>query len=228
MQYQDKAISFNFERQFCLKNLKVWQNEARNLFYSAEVLHQFESRKISHTFARDELFATVFPSELINRGFFNHGVQRMLWAYGFENLLKLIILASYKVSNPEVTEIPFGEIKSHSLHSLAQRAKVTLTEPEIFYSGVLEKCSVWAGRYPLPIKQDQMYEQREPLPTRESLFERSKIMHEKYMNGEIPRVISEFDVLHSGVGGEEHTVYKSLKTKLLDLSDKLLDNEQNS
>ena len=188
-------------------------------------MHQFESRKISHTFDRDELFATMFPSELVGRGYFNHSVQRMLWAYGFENLLKLIILASYKISNPEATEIPFGEITSHSLYSLAQRANVTLTEPEVFYSGVLVKCSVWAGRYPLPIKQDQMYEQREPLPTGEALLERSKIMHEKYMNGEIPRIFSESDVLHSGIGGEEHTVYDSLKNKLFDFSDKLLSNE---
>ena len=167
----------------------------------------------------------MFPSELVGRGYFNHSVQRMLWAYGFENLLKLIILASYKISNPEATEIPFGEITSHSLYSLAQRANVTLTEPEVFYSGVLVKCSVWAGRYPLPIKQDQMYEQREPLPTGEALLERSKIMHEKYMNGEIPRIFSESDVLHSGIGGEEHTVYDSLKNKLFDFSDKLLSNE---
>ena len=65
MTHQDKAISFHFEREFCLKELKVWQNEARNLFYSAEVLHQFESRKFNHNFNRDELFAAMFPSELI-------------------------------------------------------------------------------------------------------------------------------------------------------------------
>lgn len=228
MAHQDKAISFNFERQFCLKELKVWQNEARNLFYSAEVLHQFESRKFSHIFNRDELFATMFPSELIDRGFFNSRVQRMLWAYGFENLLKLIILANYKNRSPDVTEIPFGEIKSHSLHSLAQRARVSLSEPESFYCGVLEKCSVWAGRYPLPIKQDQMYEQREPLPTREALFERSNIMHEKFMKGEIPRIISESDVMHSGIGGEEFGVYQALKNRLLEHSDELLANEQSS
>lgn len=219
MAHQDKTISFNFERQFCLKELKVWQNEARNLFYSAEVLHQFESRKL---FNSDEFFATMFPSELIDRRSFNYRVQRMLWAYGFENLLKLIILANYKINTPDATDIPFGEIKSHSLQSLAQRARVSLFEPEIFYCGVLEKCSVWAGRYPLPIKQDQMYEQREPLPTREALFERSKIMHEKYMMGEIPRIISESDVMHSEIGGEELGVYQSLKNRLIEHSDKLL------
>lgn len=228
MTHQDKAISFHFEREFCLKELKVWQNEARNLFYSAEVLHQFESRKFNHNFNRDELFAAMFPSELIDRGFFNYRVQRMLWAYGFENLLKLIILANYKISNPDATEIPFGEIKSHSLQSLAQRARVSLSAPEIFYCGVLEKCSVWAGRYPLPMKKDQMYEQREPLPTREALFERSKIMHEKYLKGEIPRIIAESDVLHSGIGGEELGVYESLQKRLLERSDKLLVNEQSS
>ena len=228
MALQDKEISFNFEQKFCLKKLVVWQNEARNLFYSADVLHQFESIKLRHIFNRDEVFAAIFPSELTDRGFFNYRVQRMLWAYAFENLLKLIILANYKISNPHATEIPFGEIKSHSLRSLARKAGVSLSEPEHFYCGVLEKCSVWAGRYPLSIKQDQMYEQREPLPTQEALFERSKIMHEKYMKGEIPRIISESDVLHSGIGGEEFAVYQDLKNKLLKHSDELLTNEQSS
>jgi hypothetical protein len=222
---QEKATSFDFERQFCLKNLKVWQNEARNLFYSAEVLLEFEAIKFGHTFDRNDRFSAMFPSDLTDRGFFNHRVQRMLWAYGIENLLKLIILANYKIDNPEALEVPFGEIKSHNLHSLAQKAKVELSEPEAFYCGVLEKCSVWAGRYPLPISEKQMYEQREPLPNREALFERSKIMYEKYVRGENPRVISESDVLHSGIGREEHDLYRSLKDRLLEYSDSLLGNE---
>ena len=32
MTHQDKAISFHFEREFCLKELKVWQNEGSSLF----------------------------------------------------------------------------------------------------------------------------------------------------------------------------------------------------
>jgi hypothetical protein len=225
---QDKSVSFGFERQFCLKNLKVWQNEARNLFYSAEVLFEFEAIKSGHIFDRDERFSSMFPNDLTDRGFFNHRVQRMLWAYGIENLLKLIILANYKIDNPDAMEVPFGEIKSHDLHALAQRAKVELSEPEAFYCGVLEKCSVWAGRYPLPVNEQQMYEQREPLPSREALFERSKNMYEKYLRGENPRVISESDVLHSGIGREEHDIYRSLKDRFLAHSDNLLSNVQGS
>lgn len=216
MKLEDKELMFNFEKSFCYKNLRIWQTEAYNLFYSAEVLNQFELIKIKHKFVKNESFSSLFSSDLTDRAYFNFRTQRMLWAYAFENLLKLIILSNIKKENPDLVEVPLKEIKSHIFSVLARKADVELTEPEIFYSGILEKCSVWGGRYPLPLKFEQMYESREALSSREALLERSKQDQEKFMNGEIPRVYSKSDILHSVIGDEEYSIYQNLKIKLFD------------
>lgn len=222
MKYQDKTEMFEFEKSFCFDNLKTWQNEAHNLFYSAEVLYRFEIIKNGHLFSGNEAFSSLFPFDLTNRGYFNYRTQRMLWAYAFENLLKLIILAKIKKEKPEIKEVPFDEIRSHNLRYLARKAGIELSEPEFFYSAILEKCSVWAGRYPLPLKSDQMYDSREALPSRDALLERSKRNYEKFVNGEIPRTSSESDIVHSGIGEEEYTTYQQYKTKLFDIVERYL------
>jgi len=226
MKYQDKEISFDFEKQFCLDNLQVWKDEAHNLFYSAEVLHHFDQIKTVHVFDPNESFSAMFPPSLTDRAYFNYRTQRMLWAYGFENLLKLIILANYKINHPDTTNIPFNKIKSHSLHSLAKKADIKLSEPETFYCGILEKCSIWAGRYPLPIRKEQMYEQRKPLSNKDALQERANALWEKFLKKEIPRTISEEDVLYSGINNIEYKIYHSLKLRLIDQSNRLLNNEK--
>jgi len=219
---EDKEVMFDFEKSFCLDNLWIWRDEAYNLFYSAEVLYQFELIKIENTFFKNETFSSLFSSDLTNKSYFNFRTQRMLWAYAFENLLKLIILSKIKKEHPEITEVPLDKINSHKLSVLAPKAGVELTEPEIYYSGILEKCSIWAGRYPLPMNFDQMYERREPLSSNDALLERSKQDLEKLMNGEIPRVYSESDILHSVIGNEEYSVYQNYKIKLFNIIENIL------
>ena len=215
MEYEDKNSMFDFTKSFCFENLVVWLNEAYHLFYSAEVLYEFEAHKIVHVFEKNETFSSLFSPDLTDRAYFNARVQRMLWAYGFENLLKLVILARIKRENPSEREIPFGEIKSHNLKHLAQKARVELSESESFYFGVLERCSVWAGRYPLPLKSHQMYDSRRGFPSKEAADEHMRQTFEKYLTGEIPRIECESDVLHSGVGQWEYSVYQQLKARLM-------------
>lgn len=222
MDYEDKDAMFDFEKSFCLDNLRVWWNEALNLFYSAEVLYEFEDLKDKDIFEKMEMLSPLFSSGLTNKYYFNHRVQRMLWAYGFENLLKMIILRNVKNENSDITDIPFQKIKSHSLICLSQVAKFDLSEPETFYFGVLEKCSVWAGRYPLPVKSDQMYESRKALSSSEALLERSKQTWERYFKGEISRIESESDVMHSGISSGEYTVYKQTKLKLMKIAEDII------
>jgi hypothetical protein len=118
--------------------------------------------------------------------------------------------------------IPFDEIKSHKLTSLAQKANIELSEPETFYFGILEKCSVWAGRYPLPINSEQMYVSRDSLFSREALIERTQSAIRKYMKGEIPRVECESDVLHSGIGNAEYMIYKQAKSRIMGIVDGII------
>jgi hypothetical protein len=220
MDYEDKDDRFDFEQAFCFDNLRTWWVEAVNLFYSAEVLYEFELLKTQDIFEKEKNkeFAALFSSDIVNRAFFNYRVQRMVWAYAFENLLKLLILAQIKKESPDIQTVPFKKIKSHKLNELARQAKFDLSEPESFYFGVLEKCAVWAGRYPLPTNSEQMYTARAALPTREALFERSKENYEKLIRGEIPRIESESDVIHSGINGNEYSIYQQLKSRLLEIA----------
>jgi hypothetical protein len=144
----------------------------------------------------------------------------MLWAYGFECLFKGFILKNIKETQDDVKNITpevMEEIKSHDLINLAEKAKINLNEPEEFYLKILTICSIWAGRYPLPSKSHQMYEEREGLPSHEALNERMSVLLEKRLKGEIPRIETQSDILHSGIGNEEMNIYKKLKGKLLEI-----------
>jgi hypothetical protein len=124
-------------------------------------------------------------------------------------------LIEYRAEHPTVDEVPLKEIKSHNLTWLARRAGCVVTEQQEFYLKVLEKCALWAGRYPLPAKEDHMYEKRKALPSSEALLQRSRELHEKLLRGEIPRVFIESDVLHGCMGREELDVCAGLRDKLL-------------
>lgn len=220
-----KTDLFNFEITFNLQNLRTWWVEAVNLFYSAEVLYEFENLKTRDVFEQEKNkeLASLFSPDIVDRAFFNYRVQRMLWAYAFENIFKLLILARIKQETPDIQTVPFDRIKSHSLITLARYAKIELTEPETFYLGILEKCAVWAGRYPLPLNSEQMYDSRPPLPSREALLQRSKEIREKFYRGEIPRTFTESDVIHSGLGDYEYSLYQDLKKRILEASEKFFD-----
>jgi len=134
----------------------------------------------------------------------------MLWGYGFENILKGIIVKNIKKNDPTIVRIPIGEIKTHNLLVLFKKAQLNLIEEQEFYIKIIEKCSVWMGRYPLPVKAEQMYEQRKLMNSREELIDRSKELHDKWLNGEIPRTFCESDILHGGIGVQEYEIVKSL------------------
>ena len=134
----------------------------------------------------------------------------MLWGYGFENILKGINIKKIRKTDTTLTSIPINEIKTHDLVTLFNKANIYLVEKQEFYIKIIKKCSVWMGRYPLPVKAKQMYEQRKPMKTREELFERSRKLHEKWIKGEIPRTFCESDVLHDGIGKEEFEIITDL------------------
>jgi hypothetical protein len=106
---------------------------------------------------------------------------------------------------------------------LAKKAGCEVTEQQEFYLNVLEKCAVWAGRYPMPAKENHMYEQRKALPSREALLRRSQESHEKVHRGELPRVITEGDVLHCCMGREELDVCTDLRNKLFSRANALIE-----
>ena len=210
IEYENKVDSFEFEKYICLAKPELWKNEALNLFSSAQVLLEFSNLKVNDVFEKGNKLTGLFSEDISNKAFWNYRVIRMLWGYGFENILKGIIVKNFKSADPTLTNTPIEKIKTHNLLPLFNKANIRLIEEQVFYLQIIEKCSVWMGRYPLPIKPDQMYDQRKSMSTREELFERSRELHEKWVKGEIPRIISESDVLHGGIGQTEYDIIKNL------------------
>jgi hypothetical protein len=215
--YSKKEDDFEFEKFICWEKPILWLNEAHNLFYSAEVLYEFESIKNKHIFTKNAKFEEMFKDTLTNRGAFNYRTQRMLWAYGFENIFKGISLLKIKTSNPEIRGVPIEKIKSHNLRHLAKEAGLFLDENDTFYLGLLEKCSLWAGRYPLPTKDKQMYKKRAAMKSSEELSERSFKIWDAYVKGEIPRIECESDIIHSGISPSEINYYSNLRERSIQL-----------
>lgn len=94
--FEDKNESHNFLKFICYENKNKWANTSLNLFYSAEILYEFETLKIQHVFDSNYALTGLFNKNLTDRSYFNHNIQRMLWAYGFECLFKSLILEKEK------------------------------------------------------------------------------------------------------------------------------------
>ena len=166
MEYENKSERWQFEKEFCTENDEVWFHEAINLMYSAKVLNGY-SWNLSDELLTKKNFNQKYPA------FWTPRIERMLWGYSFENLFKAKIIRDLKKSEC-IKEVPLSEIKSHDLLLLASKAKITLSDDEKFYLRILEKCAVWAGRYPIPTKESQLPQTRKPMKTREELIERSR------------------------------------------------------
>jgi len=215
IEYNKKEDSFAFEKFICAEKPEIWKNEAQNLFSSAQVLLEFSSLYYE-PFSNENNLPLIFTPEITNINHWHYRIIRMLWGFGFENILKGTIVLKYKKEHPEKIEVPIKEIQSHDLKKLFKKNGIELIEKEDFYVGITEKCSIWMGRYPLPIKSDQMYEQRKPMSSTEDLLRRSQALQEKYRKGEIPRTFCESDILHSSIGSEEERIIKGLINKTMD------------
>lgn len=107
------------------------------------------------------------------------------------------------------------KINIHDLISLAKIAKIKLTKNEEFYLGILTKCSIWAGRYPLPKNPHQMPDKRKGLRTSEDLIKRRTKMLEYLQKGKIDRLETESDIVSISMGSGEVEIYRKLKERLL-------------
>lgn len=50
--YSNKDDDFEFEKYICFEKPIVWINEAYHLFYSAQVLYEFETLKLDYIFEK--------------------------------------------------------------------------------------------------------------------------------------------------------------------------------
>ncbi|MCU7877265.1 MAG: hypothetical protein KZQ84_10780 [Candidatus Thiodiazotropha sp. (ex Lucinoma borealis)] len=185
---------WEFEKYFCVEKYKIWKDEAFNLKSSAQLI-----TKVTYDDLNDQA-----PEHYITHGFFSPRVERMLWGFAFENLFKGKIIKDLK-EQEEISEVPLNKIKSHNLIDLAMKANISLTDDEVFYLKIAQKCAIWAGRYPIPIKKEQLAKRREPLFSRLNLLKRSRKVIQKNR-----RVVEEHDVMHQNVWGKEDRVYSNL------------------
>ncbi len=210
LEYEDKNDVLNFEKVFCNEFTKTWLNKAWDLRNSSEVLFQVQ---LTQTKSEEAILKEIPLHHSTN-------IQRMLWGYSFENLLKVLIILKLKNSDNTV-EVPIEEIKSHNLQQLAQKANIKLLNDESFYLGILTKATVWAGRYPMSFNQHYIPKSRASMNTREELKERSKQQFDKLIKGKIKRIPEEGDILNTGISSDEVELYKILFDKLLKRYDKL-------
>ncbi|MCD6322077.1 MAG: hypothetical protein J7L77_03515 [Clostridiales bacterium] len=185
---------WDFEKKFCVEKYEIWKHEAFNLKSSAQLI-----TKVTYDDINDEA-----PEHYITHGFFSPRVERMLWGFAFENLFKGKIIKDLK-EQENISEVPLKKITSHNLIDLAKKANIILSDDEVFYLNIAQKCAIWAGRYPIPIKKEHLAKRREPLLSRLNLLKRAgKAIQKKR------RVMEEHDVMHQNVWGREDQVYSSL------------------
>lgn len=195
---------WEFEK-FLASKPDVWRNEAINLRYSMEVLFLYDK----------ELFVLLFEKKLNRRChvFFSARIQRLLMGFALENLSKALLLQNQKKLKEVFAKD--GRLSwqkdGHDLLKLFNEAKVTTDETEKRYLELWQTCALWAGRYPLPLKEGDLPRQRRGLLSREALFKRSakridlaRKENDPFLGADI------FDLMHSSVSDFEHECFEKL------------------
>lgn len=111
----------------------------------------------------------------------NYPPAQLLYAYAIENVLKGLIVAN-RPRLIEERELN-GELKSHDLLKLADKASFAVHVQEKPVLQALSKLSVWAGRYPVARSRkeyvgtpnaDEMLDYGSAHPVMKSFFERAR------------------------------------------------------
>ena len=201
MKYNNKEKDFSFEKQFCLEHPETFINEALGLRYSSEVLYEYEYLKTKQTFG-EETGIKIFSPNLVDKGYFPYRVIRMLFSYSLENLLKCVIIKNYKAVTPDENEIPIKEIDGHDLRVLYTKANVKFPNNYGLYLDSWTKCSVWAGRYPLPKNANQMYQSRQSITSSGG----DVVGEIRFSFGKLDNIV-EKDILHTNISSQEYNSY---------------------
>jgi len=123
--YEDKNTRFSFERKFCLENLKIWWHEAQNLFYSAEVLHEFE-RFYDGKFYRTEHIAeieqlakeVIMLKEKLGEDVYGGGTAVVLF-YGQYRAIEAGLRPPSREEEIQTAQQKYAELQAHILQRQA-------------------------------------------------------------------------------------------------------------
>jgi hypothetical protein len=130
----------------------------------------------------------------------NYPPAQLLYAYAIENVLKGLIL----LKRPDLIQEHklHGELSSHDLNDLAEKAKVTVDQQhERPVLEALSELSIWAGRYPIALSPTDNLEAANPNellgygldhPIMRAFFERAY----KELESAVPEEISRFEKVY--------------------------------
>ncbi len=113
-----------------------------------------------------------------------------MYAYAIENVLKGLIV-SKRPNLVQERELS-GELATHNLTNLAEKAKLTIHAEERPVLEALSKLSAWAGRYPVALTQrefvatpnaDELLDYGSAHPIMRAFFERAR----KELESRLPR-----------------------------------------
>lgn len=191
--------------QYLASKPTVWRNEAINLRFSAEAIQLYDQ----------EVLECIFKKRIRPRlpGFFSARVKRMLFGFSLENLVKAILL-----QNPEKLTRVFGRDGNlswgndgHDLLKLFAEAGIETSKLESAYLELWQLCSLWAGRYPLPVNEHHFPRQRKPMASHEALLKRSQKRIERAIaEGDELMGAEIYDLMHGGVGDRELEIFHQL------------------
>lgn len=212
-QYENTRDVWEFEK-FLSSKPHVWLVEANNLRFACNAL-------LLHN---DEVRACIFDGRTEQPcppAFFCGRIVRMLMGFALENVVKAILL-----QNPDELRAAFskeGNLKwgkdAHNLLILFERAGVCLSREESFYVKAWQVCATWAGRYPIPMNEQQLPKRRRALQ-KDALIKQAQKQIKKAMEEGDPLLgIDLDDLLHAGVETHEKKVFdevfKRCKSMLL-------------
>ncbi|MDD4332794.1 MAG: hypothetical protein PHT51_01655 [Patescibacteria group bacterium] len=219
---QNSEDSFRFLKDTCYKKSEIWKETACDLFQSAQILLEFNTIKWQDNFPdKEKRLLKLFSNEIVIRCFWIDGIIRMLWGFGFENILKGIIIQKYKNNHPLITSAPLelDKIYRHGLIELFKDSDMILSEKkERFYIELINKHLLWIGRYPLPKKVGLMYEEGRLLSNGEWIAKMLNLF-EKRSKGNDVFDKREEDSINSGIDKEEVEVVFYLKNRAFEIFD---------
>jgi len=114
-------------------------------------------------------------------------VYYMLMGYAIENLLKGILM----IQHPEYfkPEAKLVDIQDHDLTRLCNKCNIVITQDEANLLNKLKNYILWQGKYPIPLKLDDMWPKRQPNGTWKT---QGEAFHGRKQQQEVDSLYSKF------------------------------------
>ena len=139
------------------------------------------------------------------RVFFGPTFVRMLLGYSLENLIKGLLLSGPGKKNYiKGTKISFGN-NGHDLIWLLGELGYQIDENDSFFLRAWSISAEWYGKYPFPLRMNQVLDEYRPMKSSEALFRRRIQGKRKFTLN---------DLLNGDIGWKELEAFKKLYSEI--------------